>query len=72
MASTPDVTAPTPLSIEPVPSTKVKDSAVELPAVRLDGAAAKEVIVGTGTTTTVAWAVTVAPASPRPLLTVKV
>jgi hypothetical protein len=58
----PLVTAPMPLSIDPVPFTNVGVKVAGAPAVIVVGLATKLLIEGAGTTVTVAVAVTNAPA----------
>lgn len=56
------LTAPTPLSILPLPLLKEKDRVAVPPAVMIKGAAVKLVITGAGTTVTVVFEVAVPPA----------
>ncbi len=68
VTAVPLVTAPTPLLMVPAPPEKTPVRVVELPAVMVAAPAVKLVIVGGGTTVTVAVAMTDVPAL---LVTVK-
>src|SRR5438270_12577043 len=59
----PDVTAPTPLSTLPLPLENTAVSVVDVPAVMVLCAAVNEVMLGGGTTVTVALANAIVPAA---------